>query len=320
MKKKKAKPTKQVPIDHFYDINCSYLHPNELNDDHIGCQYSELSIFQGNVRSLNANFDSVSDISNNCQSLPDVLAITESKLKRGDDEPPIDGYDFKRSDTTTAFGGVGVYLSKDLDYSVRNDLALGVNHCEDIWINIVMDQCGKKTGPKNFVIGLIYIHPNHKYDFFCNKLCNTLDILNKSKTDYVRVGDINVDIMKFNLASNITDYVNSLYSVGCNVCINKPTRVTSDSATCIDHIYSNLHQDRICSNILMSDVSDHFSTLTKISQFSKSTEKTYTYSRKTDLNEKEWNRVNFELGNILNCNIPLESTIHTVNDQAYTIS
>ena len=126
--------------------------------------------------------------------------------------------------------------------------------------------------------------------------------------------------MKFNLASNITDYVNSLYSVGCNVCINKPTRVTSDSATCIDHIYSNLHQDRICSNILMSDVSDHFSTLTKISQFSKSTEKSYTYSRKTDLNEKEWNRVNFELGNILHCTIPLESTIHTVNDQAYTIS
>ena len=44
MEKKKAKPTKQVPIDHFYDINCSYLHPNELNDDHIGYQLSLIHI------------------------------------------------------------------------------------------------------------------------------------------------------------------------------------------------------------------------------------------------------------------------------------
>ena len=64
--KTRSKPTKHVPLDHFYDINCSYLHPNELNDDHIGCQKSDLSIFQGNVRSLDANFDCVSEIFDKC--------------------------------------------------------------------------------------------------------------------------------------------------------------------------------------------------------------------------------------------------------------
>ena len=86
--KSKNKPTKHVPLDHFYYINCSYLHPNELNDDHIGCQKSDLSIFQGNVRSLNANFDSVCDIFDKYQSLPDILAITETKLKKEMMNPP----------------------------------------------------------------------------------------------------------------------------------------------------------------------------------------------------------------------------------------
>ena len=78
-KAKKCKPTKHVPIDHFYDINCTYLSPNELEDAHLGSAKSELSIFQGNVRSLNANFDAISDVFQNYQRLPDVLAITESK-------------------------------------------------------------------------------------------------------------------------------------------------------------------------------------------------------------------------------------------------
>ena len=284
MDKPKSKPIKHVPLDHFYDINCSYLYPNELNDDHIGCQKSDLSIFQGNVRSLNANFDSVSEIFDKCQSLPDILAITETKLKKGDDEPSIGGYVFERTDTTTEFGGVGVYIPNDFKHTVRSDLALGVRHCEDIWVDINTDQSNKFANcSKNLVIGVIYRHPGHKYDFFCKQLCDTLNKLNASKTDYVIVGDINVDILKFNLATDVTDYINSLYSVGCNVSINRPTRVAKKSATCIDHIYTSMSQERLYSNIIMSDVSDHYSTLTRISGFSKSNEKIDVYSRKSDL-------------------------------------
>ena len=77
----------------------------------------------------------------------------------------------------------------------------------------------------NVVIGIIYRHPNHQYDVFCEKLCNTLSILNASKTKYIIVGDLNIDLLKYNLATDVTDYVNSLYSVGCNICIDKATRV-----------------------------------------------------------------------------------------------
>ena len=103
--KMKDRLHKQVPIEHFFDIDCSYLNPNELNDSYLGNDISDLTIFQGNVRSLNANFDSITEIFDNCQKLPDVLAITETKLKKYDDEPEKEGYEFERSDTTTDFGG-----------------------------------------------------------------------------------------------------------------------------------------------------------------------------------------------------------------------
>ena len=239
---KKMKPAKFVPMDHFYNINCSYLSPNELEDAHLGCAKSELSVFQGNVRSLNANFDAIGDIFQNCQRLPDVLAITESKLKKDDNEPPMPGYRFEGTPTKTDFGGVGVYLSSDLkNYSIRKDLELEADHCEDIWVDVATDQPGKEI--TNVVIGIIYRHPNHHYDVFCEKLCNTINLLNATKTKYIIVGDINIDLQKFNLATDVTNYVNSLYSVGCNICIDQPTRVAKKSATCIDHIYSNLMQD-----------------------------------------------------------------------------
>ena len=57
--------------------------------------------------------------------------------------------------------------------------------------------------------------------------------------------------MKYNVATDVTFYVNSLNSVGCNVCIDKPTRVDGSTATCLDHIYSNLSPDRLDSHILI---------------------------------------------------------------------
>ena len=122
----------------------------------------------------------------------------------------------------------------------RNDLNVEANYCEDIWIDIEMKQNRKKSemNNSNLVIGVIYRHPGHKYDTFCHKLCHTLNILNASKTNYILVGDFNIDLIKFNLVTDVTNYVNSLYSLGCNVCIDKPTRVAEKSATCIDHIYS----------------------------------------------------------------------------------
>ena len=127
-------------------------------------------------------------------------------------------------------------------------------------------------------------------------LCDTLNTLNKTKTDYIIVGDININTLKYNIAQNVTDYVNALHSVGCNVCIDSPTRVTSDSSSCIDHIYSNLCSSRLFSNIIMNDVSDHFGTLTKISNVALDKDKSDIFIRKSNLSPQQWDCLNVDLG------------------------
>ena len=94
--------------------------------------------------------------------------------------------------------------------------------------------------------------------------------------------------MKYNIASNVTNYLNALHSVGCNVFTDKPTRITSHSATCIDHIYSNLRTDLLENFIIESEVSDHFGTLTRLKSLFRNSVKTEVFVRKTNLNEAEW--------------------------------
>ena len=78
------------------------------------------------------------------------------------------------------------------------------------------------------------------------------------------VGDININFMKYNLTRKITDYINGLKSSGCNIHCNLPTRIYKNSISCIDHVYSNIDQHFVDTSVILSDISDHFSTLTKI--------------------------------------------------------
>ena len=81
-----------------------------------------------------------------------------------------------------------------------------------------------------------------------------------------------------------------------------------------------MSQERLSSSIIMSDVSDHYSTLTKISGFPKSSEENNIHSRKSDLNQNEWDRFNIGLKNLLCHELPLESHNHDVNHQANSIA
>ena len=73
---------------------------------------------------------------------------------------------------------------------------------------------------------------------------------------FVLMGDYNISISKQNIDNKIQNYVNEIYSSGCFSLINKPTRITTTSATTLDHIYSNSLQNFSVSGILISDVSD----------------------------------------------------------------
>ena len=137
------------------------------------------------------------------------------------------------------------------------------------------------------IIGAIYRHGQNVKNF-CKTLSEQLLMLNSKKEKYVLVGDFNLDLMKYNLAGPHTDFLNALNSVGCNTFIDKPTRVTSSTASCIDHVHSNLDTGSLENHVVLADVSDHFGTLTKIEGFTWKSEKQNCFYRKTNLSDQKW--------------------------------
>ena len=55
--------------------------------------------------------------------------------------PPPPGYatanyTFLRKDSPTNAGGVGLYIKQSMQFRLRNDLSLNLQHCEDLWIEL----------------------------------------------------------------------------------------------------------------------------------------------------------------------------------------
>ena len=236
IKKKRAEnprpnKVKRVSSDHFLEISCEYLEPNSINDDFLKRDNTKLTILQNNIRSLNKNLHLVEEMFNECSQFPDILSFCETKLNDQSVIPHIEGYCFEQKNSHTSCGGVGLFISDKIEYIVRKDLDLDLPDCEDVWIEIKSDSTSysgsdSKNKLEKLVIGSIYRHPGSQYKSFCERLCSVIEGLNQTKTKYILVGDTNIDYLKFNLATNVTNYVNSLNSVGCLMHLDKPTRVT----------------------------------------------------------------------------------------------
>ena len=292
-------------VESYSQVHCDYVSvndvPNVLNEG----DPNNITVFHANVISLTKNLHLVEDIFNDCHNFPSIIAITETGLKRHIKKSTVSlkGYDFERKDSNTDKGGVGLYIENELDYTVRKDLGLKVYSCEDLWVEIKPRKNKGKSKSENdsFIIGVVYRHPNTPYLPFSSRICQLADKLNKENKRFMIVGDMNIDFLKYNLTRKITEYVNALKSSGCNIHCNLPTRILKNSSSCIDHIYSNLEQHHVETSIILSDVSDHFSTLTKITSIRNYYKKEKDiYKRKFKINETEKRNLLYDLGTFFN--------------------
>ena len=100
---------------------------------------SSATIFHNNLRSLNKNMDSILETFQNCQTSPDIVAFSETRLNGSSDIPGMKGYHpFEGVHSPTAAGGVGAYISNKINFSIRNDLALNLTGCEDIFEGLTL--------------------------------------------------------------------------------------------------------------------------------------------------------------------------------------
>ena len=97
-----------------------------------------------------------------------------------------------------------------------------MNNCEDIWIEITLQN------NKKFFVGTIYRHPNNKINPFLNKLETTIDKLNRNESIFYICGDINIDLLKCT-HFDVLNYINTLYSYGCKQYVTNATHLVNDT-------------------------------------------------------------------------------------------
>ena len=276
---------------------------------------SDLAVFHANVASLKKNITRVEDLFSDCERMPDIIGISEMRIDGDSYLVDLPGYKFKSCDSPTAAGGVGIYIRENLNFDVRDDLNLDIDKCEDKWVEISVDIPNhQKKGSEKIVIGIVYRHPGNNYKLFKEKLSSTIYELNQKNVNFMILGDVNINIMKYNLTTDITNYLNTVQSAGCTSLIDQPTRVylrgSRWESSCLDHVYTNMNRDIVDAYIIESGISDHFSTITKIKGIKYvDINKTQIYKRKQKLNDAEIANLNEDLKVFIQQYIRLKDSI-----------
>ena len=79
------------------------------------------------------------------------------------------------------------------------------------------------------------------------------------------MGDYNLNLMNYNNHQFTNEFLDSMFSSIFVPLITRPTRITSNTVTLIDNIFSNDLDNHAFSGLFITDISDHFPVFTIIS-------------------------------------------------------
>ena len=202
-------------------------------------------MFHLNIRSFQKHLDSLKELLHQLSTPPDVICITESKLKDGFScSVSIPDYNFFYANSPTNAGGVAIYVNKDLDAKLENDYQFQMVGCENLFLSL-------KIGNKKFIVGAVYKHPDANKILFLERLEEKLQLINLLQLNCAVLGDFNINLLSSD--SSIIAYNNMLTSNSFFHIISVPTRVTKSSATLIDHILTNSLHSNITPGVVRYD-------------------------------------------------------------------
>ena len=136
--------------------NCKYRDTDYFKNITKDFRRKVLSFFHMNVCSLNKNFDDFNILLSDLNVSFDILAITETRIKK-DSSSPINlqlRYSIEHTPTKSSASGTLLYISKRRSYQLRNDLKLNdPGKIKATFIEIIYSK------PTNVIVGCIYKHP-----------------------------------------------------------------------------------------------------------------------------------------------------------------
>ena len=195
----------------------------------------QLSILHTNIRSISLHRDELVNLCIQTQRSFDVIGISEtwnSALNEIIVDIDINGY--KRYDTGSISqnGGVGFYVKTSLASSSRDDLNFTCAGFETTWVEV------QNKNTKNFLFCCIYRHPRSEINTLILHLHKIIpQLINKQ---VFIMGDFNINLLDYSSHTPTYDFINTFLSNNFVPCINQPTRISSQSSTVIDNIFTNL--------------------------------------------------------------------------------
>ena len=148
-------------------------------------------------------------------------------------------------------GGVALLIKEGFIYRERGDLACfkeGI--IESVFVEII-----REGNRKNEIIGTIYRPPGGDINEFNNEVDQILAKI-RGTNAYI-MGDFNIDLLKNDSHRLTNEFLQGLYTRGFYPLISLPTRITDNSATLIDNIWTSNLEDVVESGLVTVRISDH---------------------------------------------------------------
>ena len=99
------------------------------------------------------------------------------------------------------------------------------------------------------------MHPSEFNDIYLKDLLENLSHENKT---IVKMGDFNIDLLKYDTEKDSADFLDSMYASFILPYISTPFRVIPRSKTLVDNIFSNNIEDGSISWNIVTTISDHY--------------------------------------------------------------
>ena len=133
-------------------------------------------------------------------------------------------------------------------------MKLNVGDCESLFIEVEFDS-KTSANKQSVVIGCVYRHPRWHTSLFIDVLCEKLSLYTGKNIPIVILGDTNIDVLE--KSDRDKNYVNMLSSIGCKNLVDVPTCFTDTSRSCLDHVITNIEDDRIICGVLDDSPTNH---------------------------------------------------------------
>ena len=239
--------------------SCDYFTETNLQTSFNLNDPLRFSFLHMNIRSLPRHFDQMQIYLQSLHADFSIVGLSETWLKISNmpfNIYTIPGYNLEtNSRAERVGGGVALYISVNLQYVVRHDLSHFTDSFESIFIEI------NNPGNKNIIAGVVYKPPSASFNDFLSTF-QDLQVLISSENKLCLIsGDFNINLLEVDHHDQPREFLDTVFAYSCIPLINKPTRITSTSATLIDNIFTNILPPPN-SGILVCDVSDHFPIFT----------------------------------------------------------